>query len=783
MKTWKAALVAALLFGAPWPAGFRTTAHAALEQTSDPNTLTGIGAVLVLQDGGPMVREIVPGGPAGRDGRLQVGDRINGVAQGDGAFVNCGALTLDKVVAMIRGGKGTTVRLQVISGGQLKIINLVRAQIKLSQPANAGLAANDETPAESAAEAAKLAALLGKISDETRKLQSGYMATKVDAVAKATGLDAGGRKALETAAAQAVDQGVQKSDAALAELCRAQFSGARPRQLTAALNLGNDPNATIGTPASYARAWQRQGGISPSDMPAWAAALKQTLTPAQATAWDAAEAKRKLEVESEIGDYLNGVDVMGTELEARVLTPSATEVRQALNLSSDRLDKLEALEKSVASDFGDAARAAAEKALLAMADDERKEVVAQKSYYNWLPPLTKNRWDEALPKLFSPEEVRQIQTAKEDRKDDRARAMGKVLLALMDERTALTAAQRQLLEPIAERLVKNEDDLVSPNPNENYSISPSTIYGAAGNGSGDEIKAILDPLQWRHWRDAAELKNIPEDGAYQESVVQLPPADATSVPAAPAPAPEDVERMISDFLADKSKTAREQMFAGQMLKAEDVARVLHLPEEAAARLDTAARGSADAALNGWNASMEQMVRSNISDATPETVKERLAAIQSYQFEQRGMQIGSAATPDGSVWDRAVKEELSPDQQKEWKVETDARGVYRAKAVAGWITCSFAQSFGLSPDQSAKLEPMIGNVLIKYTPGIGSFFSNNAWYLESFYMYLPVAGIPGKDLEALLSKDQLDHWNGSQMHAIASSYWTNIARMNPQLGGN
>jgi hypothetical protein len=327
-------------------------------------------------------------------------------------------------------------------------------------------------------------------------------------------------------------------------------------------------------------------------MPAWAAALKQTLTPAQATAWDAAEAKRKLEVESEIGDYLNGVDVMGTELEARVLTPSATEVRQALNLSSDRLDKLEALEKSVASDFGDAARAAAEKALLAMADDERKEVVAEKSYYNWLPPLTKNRWDEALPKLFSPEEVRQIQTAKEDRKDDRARAMGKVLLALMDERTALTAAQRQLLEPIAERLVKNEDDLVSPNPNENYSISPSTIYGAAGNGSGDEIKAILDPLQWRHWRDAAELKNIPEDGAYQESVVQLPPADATSVPAAPAPAPEDVERMISDFLADKSKTAREQMFAGQMLKAEDVARVLHLPEEAAARLDTAARGSA-----------------------------------------------------------------------------------------------------------------------------------------------------------------------------------------------
>jgi hypothetical protein len=775
------ALLAALLFAVLWVAGF-PTARAALEQKSDPNTLTGIGAVLILQDGGPMVREIVPNGPAGRDGRLQVGDSIAGVAQGDGPFVTCAAMTLDKVVDMIRGGKGTTVRLQVISGGKLKIINLVRAQIKLNEAAaNAALAGNDETPAQAAADAAKLADLLKNISEETRKLQTESIATKVDAVAQATGLDATGRKALEKAAAQAVDQGVQKSDADLAALCSTQSPVAKPAQLTAALNSVNEP-AALRSPAGYAKTWQRQAGISPSDMPAWEAGLKQTLTPAQAAMWDAAEAKRKLEVESESGEYLGRVDMMGMELEARALEPAAAEVRQALNLSSDRLDKLNALEKSVAQDFGDSARAAAEKALLELSDDDRRQVIGQKAYYNWLPPLTKNKWNEAVAKSFSPDEVRQIQTAKEDRKGERARAMGRLLLALMDERTALTAAQRQLLEPIAERLVKSEGDLVSPSPNVNYSISVSTIYEAAGNGSGDEIKAILDPIQWQHWQDAAQLKNFADDGEIQESVVQLPASDAQGTPPPPAaPAPEDVERAISDFLAEKSKPARELIFDGNMLKAEDAARVLHLPEAVAERLETAARGEADAALREWNTGIDQMVRSNISDATPETVKQRLAGIQSYQFGSRRIQIGSSGTPESSVWAQAIKDELSPDQQKAWKVETDARQIYSAKAEAGWITCAFAQNFGLSPDQTAKLEPMVGNVLIKYSSGIGNFFSN-VWYLESFYMYLPVAGIPEKDLQAVLSKDEMDHWKGSQMHAIATTYFAQIARMNPQQVG-
>ncbi|MGA3171699.1 MAG: carboxy terminal-processing peptidase [Chthoniobacteraceae bacterium] len=103
-------------------------------------SLVGIGAVLHSDDGYAQIMELVPGGPADRDGRIKVNDRITAVAQGNGDFVDCVGMKLDKVVEMIRGKKGTTVRLQVIAArgadpSQRKIIPIVRDEIKLKEQA------------------------------------------------------------------------------------------------------------------------------------------------------------------------------------------------------------------------------------------------------------------------------------------------------------------------------------------------------------------------------------------------------------------------------------------------------------------------------------------------------------------------------------------------------------------------------------------------------------------------------------------------------------------------
>jgi carboxyl-terminal processing protease len=105
-------------------------------QISMKLSLVGVGAVLSSEDGYAKVKEVVPGGPADRDGRLAVNDRIAAVAQGEAEFEDVVDMKLDKVVEKIRGKKGTLVRLLVIPGdatdpSKRKIIEIRRDEVKL----------------------------------------------------------------------------------------------------------------------------------------------------------------------------------------------------------------------------------------------------------------------------------------------------------------------------------------------------------------------------------------------------------------------------------------------------------------------------------------------------------------------------------------------------------------------------------------------------------------------------------------------------------------------------
>jgi carboxyl-terminal processing protease len=101
-------------------------------------SLTGIGAELRSDDGYAKVQRLLPGGPAQMSGKMSVGDRIAAVSQGKEPFVDTVDMKLDKVVEMIRGKKGTVVRLQVIPANandpsKRRIVELVRDNVKLTE--------------------------------------------------------------------------------------------------------------------------------------------------------------------------------------------------------------------------------------------------------------------------------------------------------------------------------------------------------------------------------------------------------------------------------------------------------------------------------------------------------------------------------------------------------------------------------------------------------------------------------------------------------------------------
>ncbi len=102
-------------------------------------TLTGIGAQLQTEDEYTKVADIIAGGPAFKSKLLHKGDKIVGVAQGkSGEFVDVIGWRITDVVQLIRGPKGSIVRLQIIpatesAGSPPKEITLVRDEIKLEE--------------------------------------------------------------------------------------------------------------------------------------------------------------------------------------------------------------------------------------------------------------------------------------------------------------------------------------------------------------------------------------------------------------------------------------------------------------------------------------------------------------------------------------------------------------------------------------------------------------------------------------------------------------------------
>ena len=97
-------------------------------------SLFGIGATLIEDDGYCTINSFVHGGPAEKSKQLHEKDRIVAVAQGNQPFVDVVDMELNRVVQLIRGPKGSQVRLTISpmdDRAVRRLVTLVRDEIKL----------------------------------------------------------------------------------------------------------------------------------------------------------------------------------------------------------------------------------------------------------------------------------------------------------------------------------------------------------------------------------------------------------------------------------------------------------------------------------------------------------------------------------------------------------------------------------------------------------------------------------------------------------------------------
>ena len=521
---------------------------------------------------------------------------------------------------------------------------------------------------------------------------------------------------------------------------------------------------------------------SPADQPAWKAALQQALTADQNALWARTKIGEEKKRRDEIAGAVNTMAANSAEQQRPVVESEISKVNMVLNLPPDRLQALKGLAETSVRKYQEDTRRADEKMVLAMSEIQRQQILKAGGRFGMsmgdgADSLVRS-FRAAVNKMLSADERQRLETARKAQADRQAHVLGQVLLVVLDDKLALTAAQRQRLGPLADRVAKANHSLESIVKVDSYGDYISSLYQAAGTASEAELSAILDSDQISRWKDIKAGKNTDDED--NEMMVARPASPASSQ-APPVPEPELVEHSVSAYLAGKSEKKRQRLLAACTLKAEDARRVCALSSEASGELQVAARGFTEDSMAQWNSQITERIRSFVANATPENIQSRLDSIQSYYFSDSYNQNNGSA--EKSVWDEAVAAQLNTAQQAAWKKETDARKKYRDELIVDLLTARLENAVPLKEEQHGKVRAIIAKVLQDYAPELENFFSGNSgtpWFLSGYYnANLPLAGLPQPEMKTLLSDEQWKEWSGSPLYINALSNWSNVEQMHQQ----
>ena len=644
------------------------------------------------------------------------------------------------------------------------------ASVQGQIPVFVGVAApatKSEPPTFSPETETKLAEFFKKVDEARRKALETRMRKQIEAVAKVTGLSADSRKALDAPAVQAIDESLKEWDAKSQQYFRRQW-GQNADQLFQVLD------QFMRQLPAFAKQAQFGEFTTPEETPVWKQNLEKTLNADQAAAWEKVRKEEHDALEKEIDQYLKPITENIRTSYSDTLLNQGTAVNTILKVSKETQEKLDKLAKSVADKMVDVWRAKAVKALFTLDEDDRRLAFKNGNFYveSDESDMAKEKdwWKDGLAKVLSAEDYKRLEAVREGRRAKQAGIMAHIVLSELDQKVAFTSAQRQQVQPIVDRLIREDPALVPKDDNmegqNNRGLQP--LLAAAGKATEAELKPILEPVQWKHWQEACDPKNNTNQRVYVSPAARQDPKAKEPVRDAD---PEDFERELSNFLYEKSLADQKRTLNALMLKAEDATRVAGLSAETTSRLETAARGATEKAMASWRDSVDQMVRSNLGTVEPAKIKQRLAGLGPYMFQQNVLAMN---TP--TIWEAAVKRELTEAQQKAWQVETDARSEARDKTISQAVLAEFDREVPLSEEQWSKFEPIISGIIKEYGPSINRMFSNAynyPWYVQQYYAPIPFAGVPEKDFKAILSKEQIEHWTASNVGSNSANWWSNI----------
>lgn len=360
-------------------------------------------------------------------------------------------------------------------------------------------------------------------------------------------------------------------------------------------------------------------------------------------------------------------------------------------------------------------------------------------------------WKEGLKKILTEDERAVMAREKEAREARSLQAISRACLTEMDQSLMLNSGQRGKLEPLVK---KQMEPLLEQRRQQYWSYSVQQLFQSAGKIPSESIRAVLDDKQWVRWQVLVSSNSSPR----------------TAVPANDGTQPEvpDMEAAISGHLYKMFLAERQKVLDTMMPRVEEASRVLALPEQTVVELTTAAKGAVEESLVYWRQNTERYVRQAVETANSRNLLQALAGTARVNFSRNG----DENRPENmDVWKSTLKTLLDEAQLRMLAKTAQERSDYRLQAMAGMTVAELDRRRHLNADQCARLRPVVEKLLGEYRPDIERYMSAN-WFLQYYYAMVPVAGVPEKDLQAVLTPEQWKNFKDQDL-PDAMQYWEGI----------
>lgn len=483
----------------------------------------------------------------------------------------------------------------------------------------------------------------------------------------------------------------------------------------------------------------------------WEEAAQKVLPAGMITEWSKKSTEERGKVESELADMIKPSEIyMRQQMEVALITEIDTIVSE-LGLEKERQERLKKLSDEAVEESLKLGRKQWLQQARNYSAAERQRMRAN-TYFGLneeQQAMNLPVWKDGVKKILTDAERTRMTTENDLREKRALTALAAACLAEMDRVLMLNDNQRAKLEPLMAEMMK---PLMDQRRGQYWSYSSQQLFQAAGKLKQEQLSALLDEVQQKRWKEL-----ISSTGSSSSRIS----AQSGTLPEVP-----DMEAAISAHLYKMFVAERKKVLASMMPHVEEARRVLALPDAAVAELTTAAKGAVEQSLQYWRQNTERYVRQNVQTATPQNILQALAGTERVSFGRN-----DGGPQDMDIWKNALKQALDEAQLQKLEQAARARGDHRLKAMAAMSVSELDRRRRLTGEQCAKLEPLVRKVLAEYQPDIERYMSG-AWFLQYYYALVPVAGVPEKDIQAILPASQ---WKLCKERDLpdAMQYWEGI----------